>query len=142
MLRCRQSRRLRRQPRPPKRLLVLYRLALLVRHCLPDEEIAFAGDRASILEDLATAAQLDKAAPILDKLETLARELIRQVNGLSIEALRHQQALAKLPATQASPDYQTVGWEHRAAELRVLRGYDILEELGAGGVSRRLRHAG
>jgi len=44
-----------------------------------------AGDLAGKLEDLAAGAQLDKAHPILEQLETTARELIRQVGGLSIE---------------------------------------------------------
>src|SRR5271157_2392944 len=47
-----------------------------------------AGDLAGNLEDLAADAQLDKAPPILEQLETIARELMRQADGLSIEALR------------------------------------------------------
>ena len=49
-----------------------------------------AGDQAADLEDLAAGAQLDKAPPILEQLETIAGELLRQVDGLSVENLRHQ----------------------------------------------------
>ena len=49
-----------------------------------------AGDQAADLEDLAARAQLDKAPPILAQLETIAGELLEQVEGLSIESLRHQ----------------------------------------------------
>ena len=49
-----------------------------------------AGNQAADLEDLAASAQLDKAQPILAQLETIAGELLRQVDGLSIENLRHQ----------------------------------------------------
>ncbi len=49
-----------------------------------------AGDLAGNLEDLAAGEQLDKAPPILEQLETMARELMRQADGLSIGALRHQ----------------------------------------------------
>ena len=49
-----------------------------------------AGDLAGNLEDLATAAQLDRAVPILAKLERLAEDLVQQVDGVSIEALRRK----------------------------------------------------
>ena len=49
-----------------------------------------AGNQAADLEDLAASAQLDKAPPILAQLETIAGELLRQVDGLSVENLRHQ----------------------------------------------------
>jgi CheY-like chemotaxis protein/HPt (histidine-containing phosphotransfer) domain-containing protein len=51
---------------------------------------AAAGDLAGSLEELAAATQLDKAAPILEQLEKIARGLLQQVDGLSIDALRHQ----------------------------------------------------
>jgi PAS domain S-box-containing protein len=51
---------------------------------------AVAGDLAGSLEDLAAATQLDKAAPILEQLETIAQELVKQVDGISVEALRRQ----------------------------------------------------
>jgi two-component system sensor histidine kinase/response regulator len=49
-----------------------------------------AGDRAANLEDLAASARLDEAPPIVEQLETIARELLQQVDGMSIENLRHQ----------------------------------------------------
>ncbi len=49
-----------------------------------------AGALAGNLEDLAAGAQLDHAPRILEQLETMARELIRQVDGVSIDTLRHQ----------------------------------------------------
>jgi two-component system, sensor histidine kinase and response regulator len=51
---------------------------------------AAAGDLAGSLEDLAAGTQLDQAAPILEQLETIAQELLEQVDGLLIETLRHQ----------------------------------------------------
>ena len=49
-----------------------------------------AGDIAGSLEELAAGSQLDKAAPILEQLEMTAQELLRRVDGLTIEALRQQ----------------------------------------------------
>jgi two-component system, sensor histidine kinase and response regulator len=49
-----------------------------------------AGDLAGNLEELAAGAQLDKALPFLEQLETTARELLHQVDGISIEALHRQ----------------------------------------------------
>jgi two-component system, sensor histidine kinase and response regulator len=49
-----------------------------------------AGNQAADLEDLAASAELDKAPRILAQLETIAGELLRQVDSLSIENLRHQ----------------------------------------------------
>jgi HPt (histidine-containing phosphotransfer) domain-containing protein len=51
---------------------------------------AAAGDLAGSLEDLAADAQLDHAAPILEQLETIAHELVKQVDGITVEALRCQ----------------------------------------------------
>jgi PAS domain S-box-containing protein len=53
-----------------------------------------AGDLAGTVEDLAAGAQLDKAAPIAKQLDATARELVQQVRGLPIDALR--QAVAEL----------------------------------------------
>jgi hypothetical protein len=47
-----------------------------------------AGDLAGSLEEIAAGVQLDKAALILEQLESTARELLRRVDGLTIEALR------------------------------------------------------
>jgi CheY-like chemotaxis protein len=49
-----------------------------------------AGDLAASLEELAAGTQLDKAAPILEQLDTLAHELVKQVDGITVEALRRQ----------------------------------------------------
>jgi two-component system sensor histidine kinase/response regulator len=46
------------------------------------------GAVASDLEDQAARGQLEAARPLVDQLEAFARELIRQVDSLSIEALR------------------------------------------------------
>ena len=51
---------------------------------------AAAGDLAGSLEDLAAGTQLDKAAPILEQLETMAQELVKQIDGITVEALRRQ----------------------------------------------------
>jgi len=51
-----------------------------------------AGDLAGKLEDLAAGAQLDKAALILEELETLARKLLQHVGVLSIDALCQERA--------------------------------------------------
>ena len=61
------------------------------------------GDIAGSLEELAAGTQLDKAAPILEQLEMTARELLRRVDGLSIEALRQQVEGASRPYRPASP---------------------------------------
>ncbi len=49
-----------------------------------------AGDLAGSLEDLAAGSQLDMAAPILERLETTAQELVVQIDGITIETLRRQ----------------------------------------------------
>ena len=49
-----------------------------------------AGNQAADLEDVAASAQLDKAQPIVAQLETIAGELLKRVEGLTIESLRHQ----------------------------------------------------
>jgi HPt (histidine-containing phosphotransfer) domain-containing protein len=46
-----------------------------------------AGDLAGSLEELAAGTQLDKAAPILEQLETVAGELVKQIDGITVEAL-------------------------------------------------------
>jgi CheY-like chemotaxis protein len=51
---------------------------------------AAAGDLAGSLEDLAAGSHLDGAAAILERLETMAPELVKQVDGITVEALRLQ----------------------------------------------------
>ena len=62
-----------------------------------------AGDVASDLEDHAAQGRLEEARPLVEQLETMARELIRQVDGLSIEALRDQAGAAGDRDRTASP---------------------------------------
>jgi PAS domain S-box-containing protein len=57
---------------------------------LLSEFSAAAGDLAGSPEELAAGTQLDKAAPILEQLETMAHELVKQVDGITVEALRRQ----------------------------------------------------
>ena len=52
------------------------------------------GAVASDLEDQAARGQLEEAWPLVEQLEAIARELIQQVDGLSIEALRDQAGAA------------------------------------------------
>jgi CheY-like chemotaxis protein len=49
-----------------------------------------AGDLAGSLEDLAASTQLDKVAAILEQLETIAHELVQQIDGITVEALRRR----------------------------------------------------
>src|SRR5204863_5974879 len=59
-----------------------------------------AGDLAGSLEELAAGTQLDKAAPILEQLETTAQELVKEVDGITVEALRRQaEGLDEHPGT-------------------------------------------
>ena len=49
-----------------------------------------AGDLAGSLEELAAGTQLDKAARLLEQLDTIAHELVKQVDGITVEALSGQ----------------------------------------------------
>jgi two-component system, sensor histidine kinase and response regulator len=49
-----------------------------------------AGDVASDLEDRATHGRIDEARPLVERLEAMVGELMPQVNGLSVEALRRR----------------------------------------------------
>ncbi len=46
------------------------------------------GERS--LEELAAGTQLDKATSILEQLETRAQELVKQIDGITVEALHRQ----------------------------------------------------
>ena len=61
------------------------------------------GAVASDLEDQAARGQLEEAWPLVEQLEAMARELIEQVDGLSIEALRDQAGAAGDRDRTASP---------------------------------------
>jgi hypothetical protein len=52
------------------------------------------GAVASDLEDQAERGQLEEAWPLVEQLEAIARELIEQVDDLSIEVLRDQAGAA------------------------------------------------
>jgi HPt (histidine-containing phosphotransfer) domain-containing protein len=52
---------------------------------------AVAGDLAANLEELAAGTQLDRAARVLAQLETTADELVNQIDGITVEKLRHQE---------------------------------------------------
>jgi hypothetical protein len=47
-----------------------------------------AGDLAGSLEELAAGGQLDKAAGLLEQFDTIEHELVKQVDGITVEALR------------------------------------------------------
>jgi PAS domain S-box-containing protein len=49
-----------------------------------------AGDVASDLEDLADEGRLEEARPLVERLETMTRELLRVADGLSLDTLRQQ----------------------------------------------------
>jgi response regulator RpfG family c-di-GMP phosphodiesterase len=51
---------------------------------------AAAGDLAGSLEDLAADTQLEKAAPVLEQLETMAHELVKAADEITVEGLRRQ----------------------------------------------------
>jgi hypothetical protein len=64
------------------------------------------GDLAGNLEDFATGAKFDKAFLILEQLEPLARELLKQVAGLSIRTLRRKEGVLRpqpVTCTSSSP---------------------------------------
>jgi CheY-like chemotaxis protein len=62
-----------------------------------------AGGVASDLEDHAAQDQLEEARPLAGQLETMAQELLRAVDGLTLEALRHQTGPADDLNRAASP---------------------------------------
>ncbi len=61
------------------------------------------GAMASDLEDQAARGQLEKAWPLVEQLEAIARELIQQVDALSIQALRDQAGAASDRDRTVSP---------------------------------------
>jgi two-component system, sensor histidine kinase and response regulator len=67
-----------------------------------------AGDLAGSLEDLAADTQLEKAGPILDQLEAIVQELVKQIDGLTVEALRRQaEGLDEHPGTAGPQNKQS-----------------------------------
>jgi CheY-like chemotaxis protein len=61
------------------------------------------GAVASDLEDQAAVGQLEEAWPLVERLEAMARDLIEQVDGLSLEALRDQSGAVGDRERAASP---------------------------------------
>jgi hypothetical protein len=47
-----------------------------------------AGAAVSDLEELAAAGRLDEARPLVGRIEAMVQELIKQMDGISIEALK------------------------------------------------------
>jgi hypothetical protein len=62
-----------------------------------------AGAAASELEDQAAGGRLEDCRRLVDQLEAMARGLIEQVEGLSLEALRAQAGAAGDRDRTASP---------------------------------------
>jgi response regulator RpfG family c-di-GMP phosphodiesterase len=59
---------------------------------------ATAGDLAGNLEELAAGSHLPGAAPILEMLEMMAPELVKQVDGITVEALRRRAEVINEPS--------------------------------------------
>jgi HPt (histidine-containing phosphotransfer) domain-containing protein len=69
---------------------------------------AAAGDLAGSLEDLAAGTQLEKAVPILEELGTIAQELVKQIDGITVEVLRrHAEGLDEHPGTAGPQNNQS-----------------------------------
>jgi len=62
-----------------------------------------AGDVASDLEDRAAQGRLEEARPLVEQLETMARELLGLAGGLSLASLRHQAEAAEDAKRTGSP---------------------------------------
>jgi hypothetical protein len=70
------------------------------------------------VEEFAGGTQLDNAAPILEQLETIAKELVKQIDGITVEASRRQaggmdehygQPVLKPLTTGTRPSGQAIG---------------------------------
>jgi hypothetical protein len=62
-----------------------------------------AGEVVSDLEDRAARGQLQEAWPLVERLEAMAQELMREVDGLSLETLRTLAEAADDPNRTAGP---------------------------------------
>jgi CheY-like chemotaxis protein len=49
-----------------------------------------AGSLASQIEDLATAARVEECRPLVDRLEQMSQDLLKQLDGITIEKLRNR----------------------------------------------------
>jgi HPt (histidine-containing phosphotransfer) domain-containing protein len=61
-----------------------------------------AGQAASELEDCAAQGLLEEARPLVRRLEPMIRELLQAVVGLSLDALREQQATTSVSSSRAT----------------------------------------
>jgi PAS domain S-box-containing protein len=61
-----------------------------------------AGQAASELEDCAAQGLLEEARPLVGRLEPMIRELLQAVVGLSLDALREQQATTSVSSSRAT----------------------------------------
>jgi hypothetical protein len=68
-----------------------------------------AGNLAADLEDNAAQGQLEKAEPLVERLETITEELMRLVGGLSLESLRRQAEAAEDREPVAQPPGKPAG---------------------------------
>ena len=95
-----------------------------------------AGGVASDLEDHAAQGQLEEARPLVEQLETMAKELMRLAGGLSIETLRNQvvqrgpQANRHLRELEALGDSQ----DYSRGQARAEHGFD---QCGLSAATRR-----
>src|SRR5260370_14785780 len=64
---------------------------------------AAAGDLAANLAERACGTKLNQAGPIREQLETIAHELVKQIDGMTVEALRHQAERMNEPYGTAGP---------------------------------------
>ena len=58
---------------------------------------------ASELEDYAAQGRLEEARPLVGQLEAMCQELLRQVDGLALETMRHQAGVAGDLSRTAGP---------------------------------------
>jgi CheY-like chemotaxis protein len=63
-----------------------------------------AGEVASELEDRAAQGQVEAAGPLVEQLELMARQLMRLVDGLTLDVLREQAGMPAVPIGQPSPE--------------------------------------
>ena len=58
---------------------------------MPTRFSTLARDLAGSLEEVAAGAHLEKAAPILEHLEAIVQEILKQINEITVEGLRSQE---------------------------------------------------
>jgi hypothetical protein len=63
---------------------------------------AVAGQAASELEDRAAKGLLEEARPLVGQLEVMVQELLQVVVGLSLDALREQQAISAVSSNRTT----------------------------------------